>query len=81
MSNVGLLHPCHEETGRRVLWTAEEIQIVGKFCTQHPESINVVSMCLKFIMADPNIRQHFHPHHIADSTRLRWGWEKYKKQN
>jgi hypothetical protein len=65
------------------MWTDEEIKIVGHFCTrhqqQHPESINVVSNCLKFIMADTNIREHFHPHHIADSTRLRWGWEKFKQ--
>ncbi len=81
-SNVGIMHPCFNATGRRVTWSAAEVKIVGAWCTQHqqqhPESVNIVSNCLRYILNDPNIRQHFHPHHVVDSTRLRWGWEKFQ---
>lgn len=83
--NVGVLHPCYDVTGRKVTWSATEVNIVGTWCTQHlrqhPESINVVSNCLRYILSNSNVRQYFHPHHVVDSTRLRWGWEKYQNDN
>jgi hypothetical protein len=85
-SNVGILHPClNEKSSRRVTWTEMEVQIVGNWCkeyeTQHGHNNNVVSNCLKKILNDSELRQHFHPHHLMDSTRLRWGWQKYQTDN
>jgi hypothetical protein len=86
VSNVGALHPClNEKSSRRVTWTEMEVQIVGNWCkeyeTQHGHNNNVVSNCLKYILNDSELRQHFHPHHLMDSTRLRWGWQKYQTDN
>ncbi len=83
-SSVGLLHPCiADSSGRRVPWTDNEISIVGTWCTryksQHPGNINVVAGCLRYILNDNDVRQQFHPHHVLDSTRLRWGWQKYQE--
>jgi hypothetical protein len=81
VSHIGALHPCLGESGRRVTWTETEVQIVGNWCkkyeAQHGNNNNVVSNCLKYVLSDPELRQHFHPHHVMDSTRLRWGWQKY----
>ena len=85
VDNIGVLHPCLHASGRRVTWSAVECSIIGKWCSQHqqqhPESVNVVSKCLRYILNDSQVRQHFHPHHVMDSTRLRWGWEKFKSES
>ena len=83
VSNIGALHPClNEKSSRRVTWTEKEVEIVGKWCkeyeTQHGNNNNVVSNCLKYLLRDEELRQHFHPHHLMDSTRLRWGYQKYQ---
>ena len=82
-SNIGALHPClNEKSSRRVTWTDMEVQIVGKWCkqyeSQHGHNNNVVSNCLKHLLSDTELRQHFHPHHLMDSTRLRWGYQKFQ---
>ena len=72
------------ENVRRVPWTEKEINIVGTWCKlyreQHPDNNNVVANCLRYIHSDNSIKKHFHPHHIADSTRLRWGWQKFQER-
>ena len=75
--------PCSDSV-RKVAWTETEIQIVGNWCNlyrqQHPGSKTVVASCLQHIRRDKAVEKHFHPHHIADSTRLRWGWQKFQEQ-
>ena len=82
--NIALLpSPCIDSV-RKVAWTETEIQIVGNWCNlyrqQHPGSKTVVASCLQHIRRDKAVEKHFHPHHIADSTRLRWGWQKFQEQ-
>ena len=83
-SSVGRLHPSIAGSGRTIPWTETEINIVGTWCkryrSQHPGNSNVVAGCLRYILNDNDIRQHFHPHHVMDSARLRWGWQKYQEQ-
>ena len=82
-SNSELLSPT---TGshHKVPWTDTEIRIVGTWCKlyreQHPGNKNVVASCLHYIRSNTAVSAHFHPHHIADSTRLRWGWQKFQEQ-
>jgi hypothetical protein len=83
-STVGRLHPSiANRSGSKIPWTDIEMHIVGtwckSFCTQHGNK-NVVASCLRYILNDSDVRQHFHPRHVMDNTRLRWAWEKYKKQ-
>ena len=82
-STVGRLHPSiANRSGTKIPWTDIEMHIVGtwckSFCAQHGNH-NVVASCLRYILNDSDIRQHFHPRHVMDNTRLRWAWEKYKK--
>ena len=83
VSSVGLLHPSIANSGRKIHWTETEINIVGTWCerykAQHPGNTYVVAGCLRYILNDSDVRQHFHPHHLMDSARLRWGWERYKE--
>jgi hypothetical protein len=69
---------------RRVPWTEQEIRIVGTWCKlyreQHPGNNKVVANCLHYIRSDKNVMKYFHPHHVADSARLRWGWQKFQEQ-
>lgn len=80
----GVLLSPHKDNVRRVPWTEEEIRIVGMWCTlyrkQHPENNKIVANCLHYIRSDKNVQKLFHPHHIADSARLRWGWQKFQEQ-
>jgi hypothetical protein len=83
-STVGRLHPSiANRSGSKIPWTDIEMHIVGtwckSFCAQHGNK-NVVASCLRYILNDSDVRQHFHPRHVMDNTRLRWAWEKYKKQ-
>ena len=72
------------EVLRRVPWTDKEISIVGTWCKsyrkEHPFTTNVVSKCLNYIRSS-SVKTYFHPHHIADSARLRWGWQKFQEQD
>ncbi len=83
-STVGILHPSiANRSGSKIPWTDIEINIVGTWCTKFYEqhgNHNVVASCLLYILNDSDIRKHFHPRHVMDNTRLRWAWEKYKKQ-
>jgi hypothetical protein len=83
VSTAGLLHPCPLDSVRRVPWSPKEIAIVGTWCKRfqekHPGNVNIVAKCLEFIKND-KVQEHFHPHHIQDSARLRWGWQKYQEQ-
>ena len=82
-SNTELLSPT-TDSQRKVPWTDTEIRIVGTWCKlyreQHPGNKNVVASCLHYIRSNKAVSTHFHPHHIADSTRLRWGWQKFQEQ-
>ena len=79
----GTLHPSFGEIGRRVKWSTTEVHIVGKWCSSfletYPDCNNVVSKCLQYIKQSDDVRAHFHAHHLADSTRLRWGWDKFRE--
>ena len=83
-SCVGLKHPSFAESGRHITWTDTEIHIIGTWCSrymaQHPGNNQIVAGCLKYILNDNEVRQHFHPHHVMDSARLRWGWQKYQEE-
>ena len=84
-TTTGLLHPFPPlDSVRRVPWSPKEISIVGTWCKrfreQHPGNINVVAKCLEFINKNDKVKEHFHPHHVMDSARLRWGWQKYQEE-
>ena len=85
VDNVGLLHPSIANSGRTVPWTDTELNIVGTWCkqyrSQHPGNSNVVAACLRYILNDHDVRQHFHPHHVMDSARLRWAHDKYNREH
>lgn len=82
----GEFHPCiNEVNGRRIMWTGTEVKIVGDWITNflklHPECNSVVSKCLNYIRKDSDVCRYFHPHHILDSTRLRYAWDKYREEH
>ncbi len=84
-TTTGLLHPSPTlDSVRRVPWSPKEITIVGTWCKrfreQHPGNVNVVAKCLEFINKNDKLKEHFRPHHVMDSTRLRWGWQKYQEE-
>ena len=80
-SNIGIAHPCHLFEGRRITWTKFEVSHVGTWCKSYqeefPSAQNVVAKCLDAILKNSKVRELFHPHHLMDSSRLRWGWKKY----
>jgi hypothetical protein len=80
-SNIGIAHPCYQFEGRRITWTKNEVNHVGTWCkayeAEYPAAQNIVAKCLDAILKDKKVREHFHPHHLIDSSRLRWGWKKY----
>ena len=80
-SNIGIAHPCYQFEGRRITWTKTEVQHVGTWCKAYekdfPVAQNVVAKCLDSILKDKKVREYFHPHHLMDSSRLRWGWQKF----
>ena len=79
-SIAGHLHPDTEKVKGRVPWTRAELEYVGRYGASHPEMKNKMANCLKAIKKDPKVLALFHPHHIEDSTRLRYAWEKYKEE-
>ena len=83
-SNIGIAHPCYQFEGRRITWTKFEVHHVGTWCKAYEEEFpaaqNLVAKCLDSILKDKEVREHFHPHHLMDSSRLRWGWKKYLEQ-
>ncbi len=86
VSEVGVLHPfINEVRARRVTWTDIEVNTVGTWIVNylrlHPDCNCVISKCLSYILGDETLYRNFHPNHVLDSTRLRYGWEKYKEEN
>ena len=83
-SNIGIAHPCYQFEGRRITWTNIEVHHVGTWCKAYqeefPSAQNVVAKCLDSILKDSKVRENFHPHHLMDSTRLRWGWKKFLEE-
>ena len=57
---------------------------VGTWCKSYqeefPSAQNVVAKCLDAILKNSKVRELFHPHHLMDSSRLRWGWKKYLEE-
>jgi hypothetical protein len=66
---------------RRIPWSAYEVDYISKWCSQHGDANNVMARCLERIRSDKEALQHFHPHHIQNSSRLRYGYEIWKRQN
>ena len=66
---------------RRIPWSAYELDYISKWCSQHGNANNVMARCLERIRSDKEALQHFHPHHIQNSSRLRYGYEIWKRQN
>jgi hypothetical protein len=80
MPVAGNLHPHFASTNKRVPWSAAELNYVGSWCTANSHLCNVVAKCLHSIKNDPLVLPIFHPIHIADSARLRHGWDKYRNK-
>jgi hypothetical protein len=76
----GSAHPHYGSPARRIPWSTEEINHVGKWCQSHQECTNVVANCLKAIRSDPSALALFHPLHIEDSGRLRYGLDAFNKR-
>jgi len=86
ISGVGTLHPFFNEAhARRVKWTDTEVNMVGTWIVNYlrlyPDCSCVISKCLSYILSDKTVYPNFHPNHVMDSTRLRYGWERYKEEN
>ena len=84
-SDIGSLHPQGNSEGSRINWTSKEISIAGlwtqRFRKMHPDNKNVAAKCLQFILSDSDARKHFHPHHLMDSTRIRWGIQQFEQKD
>ena len=83
---IGSKHPDKNVKAQKAKWTDEEVDAVGEWClaTLHtkPEwGPSIISKCLAYIMKTKNIRELFHPIHIASSARLRYGYDKYRMKH
>jgi hypothetical protein len=76
----GSAHPHFGSPLKRVPWSSAEINYVGKWCESHKECSNVVANCLKAIRNDQQVLALFHPIHVEDSGRLRYGLDEFKKR-
>lgn len=83
---VGSKHPYFDPLGNqlRAPWTDEEIDFVGNWCIKNIQANpawekTIVARCTKYIKSTPAVREIFHPLHISDSTRLRYGFEAFNK--
>ena len=83
-SDIGSLHPQGNSESSRINWTSKEISIAGlwsqRFRKTHPDNKNVAAKCLQYILNDDEARKHFHPHHLMDSTRIRWGIQQFDQK-
>ena len=80
----------HPDLGRdgKAKWTEEEIQFLEDWSindrnvasTFHSNTNNKYSRCLKAVKADLAAVKIFHPRHVADSTRIRGGFEALKRK-
>jgi hypothetical protein len=75
---TGCDHSHYNSPMKRIPWSAAEINYVGKWCQKHSKCPNVVAQCLKAIRNDKNALKVFHPSHIEDSGRLRYGHDLFK---
>jgi len=83
---IGLKHPDQNGRARKAKWTDEEVDIVGEWCLSTLQSKPewgpcIISKCLAYIMKTKNIREVFHPLHVASSARLRYGYDKYRMKH
>ena len=83
---IGANHPEKNFQAKKAMWTDEEVDIVGNWCVEtlkkRPEWAGcIISKCNNYIMQDKNIRQLFHPLHVASSARLRYGYDKYRMKH
>jgi len=83
---IGCKHPHfnQNETQLRAPWTKEEIEFVGNWCrttiaAQPAWAKTIVAKCVKHIKASPSVREIFHPLHIYDSSRLRYAFDTFQK--
>jgi hypothetical protein len=80
----GAKHPDIGNDTSRAKWTEAEKSYIGKFCSrtkkEHPHCYNVVAKCLQHILEDEDCHEIFHPRHVTDSSRLRFGWIKYQDE-
>jgi hypothetical protein len=80
-TNTGWKHEYFGRTNlRRIPWSTYELDYISKWCFKHGNANNVMANCLENIRSDKEALQHFHPHHIRDSARLRYGYEIWKRQ-
>ena len=79
----GTQHPSYEKVGRTIEWSTAEVNHIGRFVTEclrkNPEESAVYSQCLKSIIQDDDAIPIFHPHHIANSDRVKNGYISYQK--
>ena len=77
---VGLKHEYNNSSSRkqRFPWSDMEVKIVGEYVERNKQVTNVYSQCLKYIVSNPDILEHFHENHIEDSGRLKYGHDAYK---
>lgn len=68
--------------GSRFEWTEDEITCLQSYIVNvepnlcESERKNKYSACLAYLKrADPSIQQFFHPHHCANSSRIKTGYE------
>jgi hypothetical protein len=81
-TNTGWKHEYFGRTNlRRIPWSTYELDYISKWCFKHGNANNVMANCLENIRSDKEALQYFHPHHIRDSARLRYGYEIWKRQN
>ena len=78
--------PTPKSSEKRVRWTDEEINYVGRWCknalAQNPTfSNNLVARCLHHIHGNSAALSIFHEHHILNSGRLKHGFDTYKERN
>jgi hypothetical protein len=75
----GIKHPQYKLEGKRIEWTKYESDYVGKYVDGHNEH-NVYANCLRVIAKDPVAVEYFHKRHTENSTRLKYGYDKYCKE-
>ena len=72
----GTMHPSHLPVDySRVPFSRMEIRIAGEWCSKynrdHPGNRSTAREFLNYINRTPEVAVHYHPRHLADSTRIR----------
>lgn len=81
-STGGEDHPCYGQSDGNIPWTDQELCALHKISHAHlsvnPASESrIVSLCRLDIRANGAYSRQFHPSHVQNSARLRYGYEKY----